>query len=187
MGTQAPSICRGIQSIWCQREYLRPWSAALLLLAWPLRSSEPFLPGGWRRGLFHGHLSFLPLLPAGMATPPDHCVAPVGVPAVAVAPSTSRKRAPLPDSYSCGRVSCPHPTGMAAGSGCEVTAFCIHGSTQGTCQTSADRNCCPFNQGRTALPSDPSPRGPQLPHALGTQDCVLPSALEPLSVPNATL
>ena len=95
VGTQAPSICRGIQSIWGQREYLRLWSAAQLLLAWPLRSSEPFLPGGWQRDLFHGHLSFLPLLPAGMAPPPDHCIAPVGVPATAVAPSTSRKRAPL--------------------------------------------------------------------------------------------
>lgn len=45
------------------------------------------LVGCWC-GLFYGHLSFPPLLPAGMAISTDHCIAPIGVAAAATVASS---------------------------------------------------------------------------------------------------
>lgn len=47
-----------------------------------------YLVGCWC-GLFCGHLSFPPLLPAGMAISTDHCIAPIGVAAAATVASSS--------------------------------------------------------------------------------------------------
>lgn len=51
-------------------------------------SHKFYLVGCWC-GLFYGHLSFPPLLPAGMALSIDHRIAPVGVAAAATVASSS--------------------------------------------------------------------------------------------------